>query len=155
MAHSTVVVHIHFVWTTKNRKRSLVNDRRQEVKAHMHEYAAQNGITIEALDVQPEHVHLLVSLSRSQRIEDIAKLVKGESSHWINVNGGLPGKFFWQAGYWAASVCHQHVRVVKRYIDNQDEHHRRISFVQEFEEVLREHGFTREQIAELLRLESR
>ena len=155
MAHSAVLVHIHFVWTTLDRDRSLVNDRRRRVKEHMQEYALPNGIAIDALDVQPEHVHLLVSLSRSQRIEDISKLVKGESSHWINANHVLPGRFAWQTGYWAGSVCHQHVGMVKRYIENQDEHHQHKSFVQEFEEVLQEYGYTRTQIAEMLRLESR
>ncbi len=155
MAHATVAVYLHFVWTTKYRERSLVSNSRQRVKTHIQEYASDNEITIDAVDIQPDHVHLLASLSRSQRVEDIVKLVKGESSHWINANDVLPGKFAWQTGYWAASVCHRHVDVVRAYIKNQDEHHRRVNFVEEFENILHEHGFTQAQVAELLRVESR
>jgi len=120
----------------------------------MIEYAARNEIALEVADVQPEHVHLLVSLSRSQRMEDITKLIKGESSHWINTNDLVPGKFAWQTGYWAGSVCYQHKDTVKRYIEGQDEHHRRKSFVEEFEEVLRDYGYSPAENAELLHLES-
>ena len=154
MAHSTVKVYLHFVWTTKNRERSLVNKARQRVKDHIIEYAAKNEIGVEAIDVQPEHVHLLVSLLRSQKIEDIAKFIKGESSHWINANNLISDKFAWQTGYWAGSVSYQHMDAVKKYIERQDEHHKRKSFVEEFEEVLRDYGYSAAEIAEVLRLES-
>lgn len=154
MAHSAVTVYVHFVWTTKYRERSLLNGVRGQVKDHMIEYAATNGISVESIDVQPEHVHLLVSLTRSQRIEDITKLIKGESSHWINSNDLVPGKFGWQTGYWAGSVSYQDKDAVTRYIEAQDEHHRRKSFVEEFEKLLKEYGYSPTEIAELLRLES-
>jgi len=155
MAHALIAVYIHFVWSTKYRTRALLNERRHRVTEHIQEYALRNGITVEAVNVQPEHVHLLVSLSRTQRIEEIAKLVKGESSHWINANDIFPGKFSWQKGYWAGSVCPDHIDTVKKYIENQDDHHKRLSFVQEFEQMLEEHGLNKEQIAYLLRFESR
>ena len=104
--------------------------------------------------MQPEHVHLLVSLLRSQKIEDISKLIKGESSHWINANNVTSTKFAWQTGYWAGSVSYQHVGAVKNYIERQDEHHKRKSFVEEFEIMLREYGYSEAEIAELLRVES-
>ena len=154
MAHSAIRVYVHYVWTTKNRERVLVNEARSRVKEHMLRYAKENSTEIEALDVQPEHAHLLVALSRSQRIEDVVKLIKGESSHWINAGNLLPGKFSWQTGYWAGSVCYQHKDIVKSYINAQDEHHRRKSFVEEFEGVLRDYGYSDAEIADLLRLES-
>ena len=152
MAHSVVAAYIHFVWTTKYRTRSLTDERRRRVRTHIQEYALQNGIAIKALDVQPEHVHVLVFLKGSQRVDEMAKLLKGESSHWINATEVRPGKFFWQRGYWAGSVSYKHVDTVKRYIENQDAHHKRLSFFQEFEGMLIEHGFDKDQIAELLRL---
>ena len=154
MAHSAVKIYTHFVWTTKNRERTLVDRVRNELRDHILEYAAANQIAVEAVAVQPEHVHLLASLSRSQRIEDIVKTLKGESSHWVNGRDLVPGKFAWQTGYWAGSVCYQHRDVVKRYIESQEEHHRRKSFVEEFEEVLKEYGYSAAEIAELLRMES-
>ncbi|HEV8538740.1 MAG TPA: transposase, partial [Bacteroidota bacterium] len=64
----------------------LMGDARSAVRDHMSDYAAENRIELHALNVQPEHVHLSVRLSHDQRIEDISKLLKGESSHWINQN---------------------------------------------------------------------
>ena len=155
MAHASVKVYIHFVWTTKARKRLLPGDSRDAVRNHIEEYAGTNGIALHAVATQPEHVHLLMELGRSQRIEDVAKLLKGESSHWINQNNIIRPKFSWQTGYWAGSVSYRHLDVVKRYVETQDEHHRVESFTEEFEALLREYGYSAEEIAELLRLESR
>lgn len=125
MSHSLVKVYIHYVWGTKFRKCILLGDARAKVKEHLWAYAGENNVILEALNVQPEHVHLLVLLDRSQRIEDIAKLLKGESSHWINENNIVRPKFSWQTGYAAFSVSYQNIGAVKQYIDGQDEHHRR------------------------------
>lgn len=154
MPHSLVRAYIHYVWTTKNRERTLVNEARYKLRTHIAEYATHNGIDTLALNVQPEHVHLLVSLSRSQRIEDVIKLIKGESSHWINSSDLLPGKFAWQTGYWAGSVSYRHREAVVSYINGQDEHHRRKSFAEEFQEVLTEYGYSAAEVADFLRLES-
>jgi REP element-mobilizing transposase RayT len=155
MSHASTKVFVHFVWTTKNRERLLLGDTRHVVKSHLEQYTKGNGINAVALAVQPEHVHLLSELGRSQRVEDVSKLVKGESSHWINQSNILKGKFSWQTGYWAGSVCYQHIDVARSYIEGQDEHHRVKGFVEEFEALLREHGYSEAEIAELLRLESR
>jgi putative transposase len=154
MAHSYVKVFVHFVWTTKDREKLLIGAVRPSVKEHIEAYAASNEISVQALAVQPEHVHLLTSLSRTQRIEDIAKLLKGESSHWINSNDLLSGRFSWQTGYWGGSVSYQHTGPVKAYIEGQDEHHGKQSFAEEFEALLREYGYSDQEIGELLRLES-
>ena len=154
MAHSAVRAYMHFVWTTRYRERSLVNEARRRVKDHIIEYATKSNIAFEAVEVQPEHVHFLVSLLRSQKIEDVAKLIKGESSHWVNANDVVPGKFAWQTGYWAGSVCYQHKDAVKKYIEGQDEHHKRKTFVDEFEDVLRDYGYSPTKISELLHVES-
>jgi len=155
MAHASVKVYIHFVWTTKNRKPLLRGDARKHSRNHIEEYAGTNGIVLHAIAMRPEHAHLLVDLGRSQRIEDVAKLLKGESSHWINLNNLIAPKFSWQTGYWAGSVSYQHLDVVKRYVETQDEHHRVKTFGEEFEALLREYGYTDDEIAGLLRLESR
>jgi putative transposase len=150
MGHALAKVYVHFVWTTKERERFLLGDSRQKVKEHIEHYTAENQIAVYALAVQPEHVHLLTLLSRSKCIEDIAKLVKGESSHWINHNNLIRPKFSWQTGYWAGSVCYQHVDRVKAYIETQDEHHRVKSFREEFETILREEGYSDFEITQML-----
>ena len=106
MAHALVKIFIHFVWSTKGCEPLLSNENRETVKNHLKEYAGENSINVTSIAVRPEHVHLVSSLSRSQRIEDVMKLVKGESSHWVNQNGLIRSRFSWQTGYWAGSVCY-------------------------------------------------
>lgn len=142
MAHSLCKVYIHFVWTTKNAQRLLTSESRTKLHGHLLEQAHSNDIMVEALNVQPEHVHLLVNIGRSQTIEGIAKMLKGESSHWLNHNDVTSGKFSWQTGYGAFSVSYTHRNDVVGYIENQDEHHRRVSFAEEYRNLLRKYGFT-------------
>lgn len=150
MGHSLVRTYVHYVWSTKNRERLLDEDARRRTRRHIAEYAGTNGIALEALDVQPEHVHALVRLFHDQRIEDVSKLLKGESSHWINQNDIIPRKFSWQTGYAAFSVDHKGVDVVKEYILNQDAHHKRKSWTEEVQNMLREAGYPDEEIAGML-----
>jgi len=130
----------------------LAGDARRKVREHIVAYAGHNNLAVEAIDVQPEHVHVLVRLAHDQRIEDVSKLLKGESSHWINHNDVVPGKFSWQTGYAAFSVDHEGVGAVRQYILNQDDHHRRMSFNDELEAMLREVGYSGEDVAAMLRL---
>ena len=152
MSHSLVKVYVHFVWTTKNRERILVGDTRRIVVDHISANAGERGIQVEALNVQPEHVHTLVKFAHDQRIEDLAKLLKGESSHWINHSDILPGKFSWQTGYAAFSVAYDRLDAVRQYVMKQDEHHWRKSFTEELNEMLQDAGYAEAEIAGMLRL---
>jgi putative transposase len=81
MGHSLCKVYVHFVWTTKKVERILTPSARTQLHEHLLKNARENSIFVEALNVQPEHVHLLVNLSRTCAIEEVTKLLKGESSH--------------------------------------------------------------------------
>ena len=142
MGHSFCKVYVHFVWTTKNVERILTPSARTRLHEHLLTNAKDNLIFVEALNVQPEHVHLLVNLSRTCAIEEVAKSRKGESSHWINHNNIIPGKFSWQTGYGAFSVSYTHYKNVMAYINNQDKHHQRVTFTTEYEALLRKYGCT-------------
>lgn len=142
MLHSYVRVWIHLIWTTKNRKRILIPKICLVIHKHIIEYAAKSVVSIESLNIQPEHVHCLFNLLSNEKIEDIVKSLKGESSHWINEEKLLSGYFSWQRGYDAFSVSASQLEKVKAYIRNQDEHHRRLSFKEEYEAFLIKYGFT-------------
>jgi REP element-mobilizing transposase RayT len=147
MGHSLCKVYVHFVWTTKNRERLLPPSARTRLYEHLFKNARENSILIEALNVQPEHVHMLVNLSRTSAIEELAKLLKGESSHWINHNNVIPEKFSWQTGYGAFSVSYMHFKNVIVYINNQDKHHQRATFLMEYETLLHKYGYANLQTA--------
>jgi REP element-mobilizing transposase RayT len=142
MLHSYIKVFIHFIWSTKEREKYLDKSARPQVERHLAENAWKNKILIDTLNVQIDHVHMLISLSSDQKIDDIARLLKGESSHWINEESIISGKFSWQRGYAAFSVNPMELDAVRWYIKNQDEHHRQKTFAEEYRSILEEHGFS-------------
>ena len=90
--------------------------------------------------VNADHVHLLIDLPTSLSIEELIQLLKGSSSHWINANNIIIGKFAWGRGYGAFSVSESNVDQVARYIAQQEEHHRVRTFAAELREFIDRHG---------------
>jgi putative transposase len=136
-----VKVWIHFVWSTKNREPLLNDEIRQKVFQHIRENAQEKGIYIDFINGYTEHVHCLISLGTDQTIEKLMQLIKGESSFWINKNSLCKTKFGWQDEYFAVSVSEANVESVRRYIANQEEHHKTRSFDDEFEGFMKRAGF--------------
>lgn len=138
-----VRVWIHFVWTTKGRFPYLTDDIRQKVFGHIRENAHQKGIFLDHINGYVEHVHCLVSLGTDQTIGEIVKLLKGESSHWINQQKLTKAKFQWQHEYFAVGVSESVVDKVRAYIRGQEEHHRKQPFETEFDAMMKKFGFDR------------
>jgi putative transposase len=88
-----------------------------------------------------DHVHLLARLRQETAIVDLMRLVKTNSSKWVHETFPAAGRFGWQAGYGAFTVSFSQVDEFKRYIARQEEHHRRVSFQEEYREFLMRHGF--------------
>lgn len=86
----------------------------------------------------PDHLHLFVGLNTTQSIADLMRMVKGESSEWINLKQFTPRKFNWQAGYGAFSYSHSQLDQVYHYISNQKKHHEKKCFLEEHKELLQE-----------------
>jgi putative transposase len=92
--------------------------------------------------VNADHVHTLVDLPTSLSIEEVMQFLKGSSSHWINVNNVLSGKFAWGRGYGAFSVSESNVSQVCAYIAGQEEHHRACGFADEIKDFVDRHGLS-------------
>ncbi len=143
---------MHFVWSTKKRERIITKELNQNLILHFKEYGEENSIYVDTVYGEMEHVHLLAGLKPTQAPSDIANLIKGESSHWINSNNFIRGKFIWQRGFSVFSVLESQVDKVRRYIRNQparlvtrsggEEHHRKISYKEELNRLLKHHGIT-------------
>ena len=93
-----------------------------------------------AINGMPNHLHMMVGMNPTQSISNIMKVVKGESSEWINKEGFSCGKFSWQEGYGAFSYSKSQIDGVYKYIMNQKEHHRKQSFLEEYVQLLEEFG---------------
>jgi REP element-mobilizing transposase RayT len=137
-----VRIWLHLIWSTKNREPILAKDLRPIVFKHISENAKRKGIFLVEINGFIEHVHTLLSLGSDQAIAKVSQLLKGESSYWINKNSLTRTKFEWQDEYFAISVCESMVDNVREYIRGQEEHHKKKSFGEEYQELLRGNGFT-------------
>lgn len=88
-----------------------------------------------------DHCHCLISLGSHQNIEKIVQLIKGESSHWLNQNQLTKEKFAWQDEYFAVSVSESMIENVRNYIKNQEKHHQKKTFVEEYQEFIEKYNF--------------
>jgi putative transposase len=140
MAQSLARLWTHLIFSTKERYPFLSD---QKIRNDMHRYLATvlRSHDCETIVVGgcADHVHVLFALSRNHSIADIAKETKRTSSAWIKTTERRYSKFRWQAGYGAFSVSQSHVARVQRYIENQEEHHRRNTFQEEFRAFLRKY----------------
>ena len=135
-------VWVHLVWATKKRAPSLnKKDIRQKVYDHIKENAKAKNIYVDFINGYIDHIHILISLSAEQTIANVVQLIKGESSYWINKNKLTPQKFEWQDDYFAVSVSESGVNKVRDYIKNQEEHHQKKTFQEEYNEFMDKYGF--------------
>ena len=88
------------------------------------------------INSMPDHIHILVGLNPEQSVSSIIQNVKTESSKWVNERKLTSGKFSWQTGYGAFSYSKSHLPAVIRYIQQQEQHHRRHTFLQEYKSFL-------------------
>jgi len=138
--HSYTRCWLHMIWGTLRREKLLPREARKKVSKYLYEYAEEKRIYMKINYVNADHVHALIDLPTNLSIEDAFKLLKGSSSHWINGNDLIPGKFAWGRGYAGFSVSHSNAASVGEYIADQESHHRRKTFREEYEQFIRKHG---------------
>ena len=135
-------VWIHYVWSTKNREPLLIDKYRYALFQHIKENALLKKIYLDRVNGYHDHVHCLVSLGSDQTIEKIAQLIKGESSYWFNNKSSFnASKLEWQDENFAVSVGEFYLNSVRTYIDNQQTHHRKKTFEEEYRDFISKNGF--------------
>lgn len=134
-------IWIHLIWSTKNRQPFLKKELKSKIISHIKENAKNKNIYLDFINGDTDHIHTLISLKADQSISKIAHLLKGESSHWVNQNHLTKTEFAWQEEYIAVSVSHSAVNKVRNYIKNQEEHHRKKSFPEEYQLFIDKYGF--------------
>jgi len=111
-----------------------------KLSAHLTRYAGEKEVYMKINFVNSDHVHALVDLPTGLSIEEMMQFFKGGSSHWINQNALVPGKFGWARGYDVFSVSHSGVGEVAKYIAEQEEHHRKRSYADELRLFVERYG---------------
>src|SRR5882724_11344446 len=138
--HSYSRCWLHLIWATLNHERMLSPMAAAKVSDFLSKYAEEKGVYMKINFVNPDHVHALVDLPTNLTMENVAKLFKGASSHWINESNLVAGKFAWGRGYGAFSVSQSDVARVSNYISEQVEHHRTKSFAEEYDRFIDAYG---------------
>jgi putative transposase len=113
-------------------------------KERLHQYITgvvqNNGHKMISINSMPDHLHLFFGFRPNQSLSDLMRIVKGESSEWINKEKFNPSTFRWQEGYGAFSYSRSQIPAVSKYIENQEEHHRKKTFLEEYQYILDESG---------------
>ena len=139
---SWVRVWIHLVFSTKNRYPYFnSNEIRHKVFAHIKQNAKTKNIWLDTISGYHDHVHCLISLNREDSISRTVKMIKGESSNWINKDKIVKDKFSWQDDYWAVGISENQVEDVRKYILSQERHHRKHTFAEEIEKFMLKYGW--------------
>ena len=140
MPQSLSRVLVHLIFSTKNRVPILTPAIRDELHPYLAATLTNNHSTSLRVGGVEDHVHLFFGLSRTHSIAQVVELVKTASSKWIKTKGPNYRGFHWQNGYGAFSVSESKAHEVKRYIQRQEEHHRKLTYQDEFRALCDEHG---------------
>lgn len=132
-------IFLHAVFSTKFRAKLIDETWADELYAYMGGVAADHKTIVLCSGGIEDHVHLLLKIHPSFAISDTMRLLKANSSRWINEKQQTLGRFEWQRGYGAFSVSHSQVKKVQRYIKNQRQHHKYVSFKEEYLAILQKH----------------
>ncbi len=140
MANSYSSVHLHLVFSTKNRKGSLDESFRARCWDFMGGIARENGATPLRIGGVADHVHVLFTLPQTRSVSEIVRQIKGGSSKWIKNDLKIGAFDGWQDGYAVFSVSVSKLSDVQNYIEAQKEHHRMCSFQEEYRMFLEKSG---------------
>ena len=137
MANTYTQLNIHVVFAVKGRKNLLTKNIREELFKYLSGILTNTGQFSLAINGFSDHVHLFFEMQPSNALSDIVRIVKANSSKWINEQKFIAGKFMWQEGFGAFSYSRSQRDVVINYIKNQEKHHTKSSFKEEYFELLR------------------
>ena len=117
-------IWIHLIWTTQDRRPLIAKGLNVELCTFIRKNTIEKGMIVDMINGIEDHMHAMVRLKPVQSISEVMKQIKGASARWINSKKLLDMKFQWQQGYGALSVSPNDIDKVRKYIKNQEYHHR-------------------------------
>lgn len=132
MANTFSQIYLQFVFAVKDRYNLISKNNKEELHKYITALIQNRGIKLLAINCMPDHIHIFVGFKPSLLISDFAKEIKVESNEFINSKGWVKGKFKWQEGYGGFSYSQSHIDSVIKYIQNQEIHHQKKTFKQEY-----------------------
>jgi putative transposase len=139
MPQSFSCLHCHVIFSTKNREPLILPDWASRLYEYIGGIARAKNCVLTSAGGMPDHLHLLLSLCKQISVSDIIRDIKSNSSHWIHETIHHMRGFAWQSGYGAFAVSYSNIDSVRKYINDQQQHHRVRSFQEEFIAFLKRH----------------
>ena len=140
MPQSFVQIYIHIVFHTKDNIMLI----REDIENELYSYLGGILKNYKSIPLQiggtSDHIHILCTLPKTMALADLAEEVKKSSSKWVKTKGIHYSNFYWQDGYGGFSVSNSVVDSVKKYIQNQKKHHEKVSFMDEYKNLLKAYG---------------
>ena len=137
MANTYTQIHIHAVFAVQNRISLIQKEWEDELYKYISGIITNNGHKLLQIGGMPDHVHALFGMRPIQSLSNLMQDIKGNSSHWINQRRLVRGKFSWQEGYGAFSYGKSQIDKVVKYIQQQENHHKKRNFEEEYLELLK------------------
>ena len=140
MANTFTQIHVHTVFSVQNRI-SLINKNWQDrLYKYIIAIIQKHGHKVLSIGGMPDHIHILLGLRPTQSLSALIQEVKRDSSEWINQNRFVTGRFEWQEGYGAFSYSKSQIPQVAHYIETQETHHAKHTFIEEYKKILNDFG---------------
>ncbi len=140
MPQSLAQILVHLVFSTKNREPRLADDIRDELHAYIGGIILNHQGTLLAAGSVADHIHLLVAHPRTVALADLVQVIKTGSTKWLKSKAPGSQDFHWQSGYGAFSLSPSHRAALEKYLAGQAQHHRKISFQEEYRRLLKKYG---------------
>jgi putative transposase len=137
MANTFSQIYIQTVFAVTGRECLISRDRKEELHKYITGIVRNEKQKLIAINGMPDHMHVLIGLKPDMAISTLVKEIKSSSSNFINSKGWLRGRFSWQEGFGAFSYSHSHLSAAARYVENQEAHHAKRSFKDEYMTLLR------------------
>ena len=132
MANTFSQIYIQTVFAVENRLSLITPEFKEDLYKYITVIVRNQGQKLISINGMPDHVHILIGLKPAMALADLVREIKADSSNFINRNKWVRGKFSWQEGYGAFSYGHSQLSTIIRYIQNQEKHHSRRSFKDEY-----------------------
>ena len=136
MPNTYTQLYIHVVFTVQNRQCLISKEWKDELYKYISGIVHNQKHKLIAINGMPDHIHILIGLNPVQSISKLMQDIKGDSSKWINEKSFIKGRFSWQEGYGAFSYGKSQLPQIINYIEKQEEHHKKKSFIEEYKEIL-------------------
>ena len=140
MPQSLARLHVHLIFSTKNRALLITDDVRDPLHRYIATVLKNLGCHPVLINSVEDHIHILVDLVRTASVSEVVGDIKSDTSKWIKTQGHRHTNFAWQGGYGAFDVDASSLDAVRRYIESQREHHHEETFQEEFRRLLKANG---------------